>query len=48
MFMRGWRGDLKCRFCDEDENIHHLFFLCPTGEYVLSVVSLAIGDFDRP
>jgi hypothetical protein len=46
MFRRDSRGDLKCRFCDE--NIHHLFFLCPAAKYMWSVVSLAIAAFDKP
>jgi hypothetical protein len=47
IFKRGWRGDLKCRFCDEEESIHHLFFLCP-AKNMWRVVSLAIGAADLP
>jgi Zn finger protein HypA/HybF involved in hydrogenase expression len=34
MYKRGSRGDIKCSFCDEGENIHHLFFLCPAAKYM--------------
>jgi hypothetical protein len=40
MTKRGWVGDIKCRFCDEEEDIHHLFFLCTTAKYMWSVVSI--------
>jgi hypothetical protein len=43
MFKRGSRGDTKCRFCDDDENIDHLFFLHPAAKYMWTVVSLTIG-----
>jgi hypothetical protein len=23
---KGWQGDFKCRFCDDLESIHNLFF----------------------
>jgi hypothetical protein len=39
MTKRLWRGDTKCRFCDEEENIHHIFFPCPAEKYMWSVVS---------
>jgi hypothetical protein len=40
MAKRGWTGDTKCRFCDQEEDIHHLFFLCPAAKYMWSVVSI--------
>lgn len=39
MYRRGWRGDIKCRFCDENETINHLFFACPAAKYMWSVVN---------
>jgi hypothetical protein len=26
MSERGWVGNSKCQFCDQNESIHHLFF----------------------
>jgi hypothetical protein len=40
MAKRCWIGDTKCRFCDEEEDIHHLFFLCSAAKYMWSVVSI--------
>jgi hypothetical protein len=48
MTKRGWVGDIKCRFCDEEEDIHHLFFLCTTAKYMWSVVSITLEANDRP
>jgi hypothetical protein len=39
---RGWRGDTKCRFYDEEEEVHHLFFSCSPAKYMWS------GSSDRP
>ncbi|PNT60803.1 hypothetical protein BRADI_5g05195v3 [Brachypodium distachyon] len=38
-----WEGDYKCRFCSQNETIHHLFFGCDAAGYVWSIVSLIIG-----
>jgi hypothetical protein len=48
MVKRGWVGDTKCRFCDEEESIHHPFFLCPAAKYMWSMVSLPVGAEGRP
>jgi hypothetical protein len=48
MTKRGWIGDTKCRFCEGEENIHHLFFLCPPAKYMWSMVSLSVGVEDIP
>jgi hypothetical protein len=42
-----WIGDTKCRFYDEEEDIHHLFFLCPKAKYMWSVVSIILEARDR-
>jgi hypothetical protein len=47
MLKRGWSGDTKCRFCEE-ESIHNLFFLCPAAKYMWSMVSLSVGAVNRP
>jgi hypothetical protein len=48
MYKRGWRGDTKCRFCDEEDDIHRLFFLCPAARYMWIMVSVSIDTLDRP
>jgi hypothetical protein len=48
MYRRGWRRDIKCCFCDENETINYLFFACSAAKYMWSVVSLTIGAPDRP
>jgi hypothetical protein len=48
MTKRGWIGDTKCRFCEGEENIHHLFFLCPPAKYMWSMVTLSVGTEDIP
>jgi hypothetical protein len=47
MSKRGWISDTKCRFCDEEENIHHIFFLCPAAKYMCGVVSSSVGAQTR-
>ena len=48
MKKRGWLGDYKCRFCEEFETIHHLFFECVAAKYMWSIVSKALGAANRP
>jgi hypothetical protein len=43
MQRRGWVGDYKCRFCDDLETIHHLFFDGPW-----STVSRTLGVSNGP
>jgi len=43
MLKRGWQGDPKCRFCEELETIHHLFFNFPAAVYMWSVISTSLG-----
>jgi hypothetical protein len=45
---RHWHVDFKCRFCDELETIHHLFFTCSSAKYMWSVMSPTIGANTRP
>jgi hypothetical protein len=47
MKRRKWEGNTKCRFCDEGENIHHLFFNCAAAKYVCSCVARFIGAVNR-
>lgn len=48
MSKRKWQGDTKCRFCEEQESIHHLFFGSSAAKYLWGVVSLTIGARSRP
>ena len=41
-------GNTKCRFCDEEETVLHLFFQCSAAKYVWSVVGTAVGARNRP
>src|SRR4051812_38812264 len=51
MRKRGWEGDFTCRFCQDDENIGHLFFTCVAARYVwgwllkLLVLGIGLGPF---
>jgi hypothetical protein len=45
---RKWIGNTKCRFCECEDSIHHLFFSCDTAKYVWSCVAKAIGAPRRP
>jgi hypothetical protein len=48
MSERGWVWNTQCQFCDQTENIHHLFFTCPTAKYVWSCVAKSVGAQNRP
>jgi hypothetical protein len=48
MLRRGWSGNTKCQFCDENETILHLFFTCPAAKFVSSSVARSIGAPTRP
>jgi hypothetical protein len=34
MLKRNWHGDPTCYFCDQPENMEHLFFQCPVARVV--------------
>jgi hypothetical protein len=40
LIRRNWSGDPTCYFCSENENIDHLFFLCP--------IALCLGAYNIP
>jgi hypothetical protein len=48
MLRRGWSGNVKCQFCNENESILHLFFSCPAAKFVWSCVARSIGAPTRP
>jgi len=43
-----WKGSSSCAFCTENENGHHLFFECPTANYVWSLLAYTLGADCRP
>jgi len=43
-----WKGDVKCRFCAENESIIHLFFECSMVKYIWSLIALVVGANCRP
>jgi hypothetical protein len=43
MLRRGWSGNTRCQFCNENESILHLFFSCPAAKFVWSCVARSIG-----
>jgi hypothetical protein len=45
---RNWTGDLRCYFCNENENIEHLFFSCSVARYIWSLISYTVKATCRP
>jgi hypothetical protein len=33
LIRKHWKGDRKCKFCEE-ESVNHLLFLCPIASYL--------------
>jgi hypothetical protein len=48
MAERGWTGNTRCQFFDQNENVHHLFFSCPAAKYVWSCVEKSVVAPTRP
>ena len=48
LIRRHWIGDLTCCFCAENENIDHLFFLCPIAKITWGVVGMCFGANSVP
>lgn len=48
LLKRKWSGDPSCYFCDNDENISHLFFQCSTAKTVWAIVARSIGADNIP
>jgi hypothetical protein len=38
LIRKQWKGDKKCKFCDEKEIVNHLLFLCPTASYIWCII----------
>lgn len=43
LIKRKWKGDSHCAFCDQAENINHLFFTCAVARAIWIVVAQYIG-----
>ena len=41
-------GDMKCRFCSENESIIHLYFDCSMAKYIWGLIALVVGANCRP
>jgi hypothetical protein len=44
---RRWKGNLKCSFCNENENIQHLLFDCYLARNIWRTIFFAL-HIDRP
>jgi hypothetical protein len=40
--------DKRCRFCNMDESINHLFFDCSVARYTWSLVAMVVGADCQP
>ena len=43
LIKRKWQGDPLCVFCNNPENIEHLFFDCVAAKFAWGVIGVAIG-----
>jgi len=48
LIKRKWFGSPLCHFCNEDENIDHLFFQCRMAKAVWAVIAHSIGADNVP
>jgi len=48
LLRRKWVGSPTCFFCSSNENIDHLFFLCPVAKVLWSLVGICIGASNIP
>jgi len=48
LLRRHWIGDPTCCFCTENENIDHLFFLCPIAKITWGIVGMCFGANSVP
>jgi hypothetical protein len=40
---KNWQGDLKCSFCNADENIQHLFFDSPIARFIWRIIQVSFN-----
>jgi hypothetical protein len=38
LIWKPWKGDKKCKFCEEEEIVNHLLFLCPIASYMWCII----------
>jgi hypothetical protein len=48
LMKKNWQGDQHCKFCDQYENINHLFFDCSLARYAWSLTAWVIHADCRP
>ena len=48
LLKRRWVGDPTCYFCDQSENLSHLFFKCSTAKAVWAIGAKCIGANNVP
>jgi hypothetical protein len=47
MSARGWTGNTRYQFCEQNEAMHHLFFTCVAAKFVWNCVARSIGAPSR-
>jgi hypothetical protein len=40
---RNWQGDVRCCFCDHEENIQHLFLTCPFTQMIWRIIYMTFN-----
>jgi hypothetical protein len=40
---RNWQGDVRCCFCDHEENIQHLFLTCPFTRMIWRIIYMTFN-----
>ena len=48
LLRRNWVGSPSCYFCQNNESIDHLFFMCPVAKVIWGMVGLCIGATNIP
>ena len=48
LLRRHWIGDPTCYFCNENESIDHLFFLCPIARITWGIIGFCFGANSVP
>ena len=48
LIRRGWKGDDKCPFCGQKENINHLFLTCSVARLLWNILKCAFNLRDTP
>ena len=48
LIKRNWTGSPSCYFCQEEESVNHLFFLCPIAKTIWGIFGLCVGGNTIP